>query len=99
MSLATSMKGLFLLSALGITVSAGAGSPEETKRVWTFHTQDDAATVQTANYFFDAAFVTRFRKGDIIMAVMDVDGTPVFKQYVVTVANSTTCTIVLQTVA
>jgi hypothetical protein len=79
--MAYNQKGLAVVNPGGV---AGAVGVEETKRVLSYHTNDDAATVQTANYFPAAA---QLRKGDIILAGLDVDGaTPVGKMYIVTAA-------------
>ena len=61
-----------------------------------FGTPDAAATVETSGYFNAAR--GRLAKGDIIMAAMVIDGTPVLKNYVVTaVPASGNVTIALQT--
>jgi hypothetical protein len=57
-------------------------------------TADAAATVEAANYL--NASVKRLPKGTVIQAVMAIGGTPVLKQYVVTVNSGTAVTIALQ---
>jgi hypothetical protein len=90
--MAYSLKGLSIVATAGV---AGLAGVEETKRILAYHTNDDAATVQTAAYFPVTALL---RKGDVIMAAMDVDITPVLKIYVVTVAPvGVAPTIALQT--
>ncbi len=84
-------KGLFRVSHLG-SVGTGAGS---VKSLHTFHTNDDAATVETAGYFNDQ--VKQFALGDIILAVLDLDGTMVMKSYVVSALTATVVTITVGT--
>lgn len=59
-------------------------------------TNDDAATIQAANYFNPLA--AQVSKGDLFEVSIDVDGTAVTKSYVVSSANgATTVTLALQT--
>ena len=89
--MAANIKGLRMISEIG-----NAGSPDTVLRCFGYVTNDDAATVQTANYFLNTFF--QFRKGDIIMACMDVDGTAVLKSYIVSAVSATAATLTLQTV-
>lgn len=57
-------------------------------------TTEAAAAVETAGYFNSAA--GRLPKGSIISAVMAHGGTPVLKQYVVTVNTGAAVTVALQ---
>lgn len=73
----------------GGAISSGAGS---TKSVWHYATNDTQAEVEASGYF-NAAYAF-LAKGDIIQASLDVDGTPVAKNYIVTSATgATTVTI------
>jgi hypothetical protein len=77
--------------------SWGAGSEKVFAR-FDYVIEDAAAVVEAANYF-NAAKNT-LKKGDVITAVMDVNGaTPKLKQYIVTSNNGTTVVIALQSTA
>lgn len=60
-------------------------------------TPDNAAAVEGAGYL--NASVSRLPKGTRIEAVMVINGTPVTKNYVVTVNTGSAVTIAIQTVA
>lgn len=83
--------GLFRVSGLG-SVGAGAGS---VKSMWTYHTADDAATVETAGYFNSQAKLMAV--GDIIFAVLLIGGAQVTKGYHVTANTGTVVTIAAST--
>ena len=66
--------------------------PDNTKgSLWMLTSNDLAATIEAASYLNAAAGM--LRKGDVIMASLDNDGTPVGKDYIVT-AISPNVTIV-----
>lgn len=62
-----------------------------------YTTPDAAATVEAAGYFNSA--YKWLAKGDIIVAVMAFNGTPVLKHYVVTASAAGGVTVVLQATA
>ncbi|MBL4837660.1 MAG: hypothetical protein JKY34_08775 [Kordiimonadaceae bacterium] len=66
-------------------------------RVFRYQTDDTAVVVEGANYF-DAA-QKLLTVGDAIMASMDLDGTPVLKNYIVTAAAAGAVTVGLQVTA
>jgi hypothetical protein len=88
--MAANIKGLRMISEIG-----NAGIPELVLRKFGYVTNDDAATVQTANYFLNTFF--QFRKGDQIDVSMDVDAAVVYKSYVVSAVSATAATLTLQT--
>jgi hypothetical protein len=63
--------------------------------LWFLATNETAAQVEAANYF--NAHAAALKKGSVILASLDVDGTIKTKQYVVTANDGTTVTIALQT--
>lgn len=63
--------GFRTLDAMG--VPAAALSPGNTKSWHTYTTNDDRATVETANYFDDLLLTQAVKKGDIIGISFDVD--------------------------
>lgn len=94
----------FCLSALQRTFQAnavgaatGVVKPTSTRSLWTYSTDDAAATVEAAGYFNDAA--KQLAVGDVVMCVMAFSGTPVLKSYVVTVNTGSAVTVVLQATA
>ncbi|WP_336800487.1 hypothetical protein [Kaistia sp. MMO-174] len=89
--MAFDLKGL-RRAVLGGTVGSGAGSQ---RSIYHYATNDDAATVETAGYFNGLA--SDLVVGDVIMASLDLDGTPVFKNYMVTANTGTVVTIAKQT--
>ncbi|RUV47441.1 MAG: hypothetical protein E5X07_21840 [Mesorhizobium sp.] len=60
-------------------------------------TTEAPAAVEAAGYFNSAA--ARLPKGSIVSAVMSHGGTPVLKNYVVTVNTGAAVTVAIQTVA
>lgn len=54
-------------------------------------TNDDAAAVETSNYFLELA--ARLKVGDQIFCSLDLDGTPAGRIYVVAAVNTTTVSI------
>jgi hypothetical protein len=61
----------------------GTGPDNVKGSVWAFVTNDTAAAIE-ANDFFNAAAGAHLRKGDIILAALDQDGTPESRMYSVT---------------
>ena len=60
----------------------GADDGDAVKNVYGYVTNDTAAQVE-ANAYFDGALNNGLGAGDIIMAILDDDGTPLMKQYMV----------------
>ena len=81
------VKGLYRIAAGG-AIGIGANSVKST---YSYHTNDDAAAVETSGYFNGAAAL--FSKGDIILAALDIDGTPALRSYVVSANDGATVTI------
>lgn len=54
-------------------------------------TNDDAAAVETSNYFL--GLYDRLKIGDQIFCSLDLDGTPAGRIYIVTASSSTTVTV------
>lgn len=63
--------------------STGAGG-DKTCRVWVLAVTENAAAVETANAL--DVFLGHWQKGDVVIASMVRDGTPVGKCYIVTAA-------------
>ncbi len=80
-------KGLRRLSHGGVV---GAGSAN-IQSLWHYATNDAAAVVEAANYFNSAA--GSLVVGDIILASIDIDGTPTARKYVVLSNDGTTVAI------
>jgi hypothetical protein len=53
---------------------ASAHGNSDFPRIWTYKTIDDAAAINTAGYFNEAA--ADLKVGDLIYAYTDTDGTP-----------------------
>lgn len=75
----------FLASGLqafnnGGSLGSGEGS---VATLWHYHT-NDADTVVEANGYFDT---TALKAGDVVIASLDMDGTPEVKMYVVSVGT------------
>lgn len=85
--MAFDIKGYARIDAC-VAVGTGAGSVRSLIR---YATNDDAATVEAANYF--NALVAQVAIGDVIIASLDLDGTPLAKMYVVTAVSATAVTI------
>jgi hypothetical protein len=89
--MAFDQKGLSRIQSTG-SVGTGAGS---VKSVLHYATNDDASAVQTSGYFNSAAKILAL--GDVIIASLDLDGTPVLKNYMVTANTGSAVTIAAQT--
>lgn len=85
--MAFALAGLKPISFMG-SIGNGAGS---TRQLFTYVSNDDAATVEATGYF--ASVAPQFTVGDIIAASLDLDGTPVGKLYLVSAASKTAVTI------
>lgn len=59
--------------------------------LWHYKSNDAAAQIETANYFKSASDMVRVN--DLILANIDVDGTPSTKIYIVTANSSSTVTV------
>lgn len=75
--------GLKLVSTGG-AIGAGSGS---SKSIYHYATNDVDTVVETDAYFDDIDG-DPLKKGDLIMASIDVDGTPEVKMYIVAVGGS-----------
>nr|WP_321464004.1 hypothetical protein [uncultured Cohaesibacter sp.] len=91
--MAFSLNGFKRIVSVG-AIGTGSGS---VKSLCTYHTNDDAAAVETAGYFNNLA--PDLKKGDIILAGLDIDGAPKLKNYIVTAVTATAITIAAQTTA
>ncbi|MEO4045235.1 hypothetical protein AAFN47_26890 [Hoeflea sp. CAU 1731] len=87
------LKGFKTITHIGTTTGA-AGS---NRALHAYLTNDDAAAVETSDYFNDLS--DRLKVGDIILASLDLDGSPALKNYIVTDITSGAVTIAAQTVA
>lgn len=73
---------------IGVMGVPSATSHEgEVRQVHTFITNDDAATVETANYFDSLLTPAIVKTGDLLLVSIDNDGTPRFGSYVITVSG------------
>lgn len=61
------------------------GSAGSNRALHSYVTNDDAAAIETANYFNTAA--GRCKTGDILLAGYDLDGTEGCRMYMLTVAS------------
>ncbi|MCI5075647.1 hypothetical protein [Oricola sp.] len=76
----------------GEGVSYGSGANIKQLCDWDYATSDDVATVETAGHFNDMADVMQV--GEIIDARLDLDGTPVFMQYMCSANDGTNVAII-----
>lgn len=65
----------------GAGISYGSGATIKQLQDWELATDDDAPTVETAGYFNALAGIMKL--GEKINARMDLDGTPAFREYIV----------------
>nr|WP_321482716.1 hypothetical protein [uncultured Cohaesibacter sp.] len=91
--MAFSLNGFKRVVSVG-AIGTGSGS---VKSFCTYHTNDDAAAVETAGYF--NALASDLQAGDIIMAGLDIDGAPALKNYIVSAVTASAVTIAAQTTA
>ncbi|MBG6211771.1 MULTISPECIES: hypothetical protein [Stappiaceae] len=80
--------GFYTISHIGTVDPATPGTMRN------FHgyvTNDDAAAVETGNYFL--SIYDRLKVGDQVHCSLDMDGTPAGKSYVVSASSSTTVSI------
>lgn len=78
----------------GVAIGAGNAS---VITLWQFATNDLATAVEAAGFFNGLA--DSMAVGDVILASMDLDGTPVMKTYTVTaISAAKVVTVALQTV-
>lgn len=80
--MAFDLEGLIVFTSGGAEAGQG-GTLTGVKKIWHYVT-NDADTVVEANGYFDT---TEMAKGDIIMASLDLDGTPEVKFYIVSVGT------------
>lgn len=52
-------------------------------QIFHYVSNDDATAVETANYFNQACETANLKKGDVVIASLDLDGTPAIKTYMV----------------
>lgn len=62
-------------------IGSAAGAAGTNRSLHAYVTNDDAAAVETSNYFNGIS--ERVKVGDIIMVSLDMDGTPAGRNYVV----------------
>lgn len=72
-------------------VSYGSGNAIKQLCDWKLATDDDVAAIETAGYFNSLASVLQV--GEIIAASIDLNGTPVFRHYMVSSNDGTTVAI------
>lgn len=77
------------------TVGAIGNGPGSIKSQCAYCTNDDAAAVEATGYFNDLH--ADLAKGDTIQVSMDIDATPVLKNYIVTGIAAKVVTIAKQT--
>lgn len=86
--MAFDVNGFRTLSHIGTVTTSTPGS---NRNFHAYVTNDDAAAVETGNYFL--ALWERLKVGDQIHCSLDMDGTPAGKSYVVSASSSTTVSI------
>lgn len=74
----------FVFNSLRALSTMGPVSTEQPEPVFYSYNTNDADTVVETDAYFDTSFL---KKGDIIMAALDVDGTPEIKFYIVSVGT------------
>lgn len=80
----------------GAGISYGAGASIKQLQDWELATDDDAPTVETAGYFNALAGIMKV--GEKIVARLDLDGTPAFREYIVSANTGTVVTITRENV-
>ncbi|MER8380709.1 hypothetical protein [Mesorhizobium sp. M1399] len=80
----------------GAGISYGSGATIKQLQDWELATDDDAATVETAGYF--NALAALMKIGEKIIARLDLDGTPAFREYIVSANTGTVVTITRENV-
>ncbi|CAN7376314.1 hypothetical protein LJR231_002263 [Phyllobacterium sp. LjRoot231] len=73
------------------------GSAGANRSLHAYVTNDDTAAVITAGYFNSLA--GRLKTGDIIMCSLDLDGTPMLRNYIVVTNTGAVVTVAAQNVA
>ena len=73
------------------------GTAGENRSIWAYLTNDDTSAIETAGYF--NSHYQYLKKGDIIFASIDLDGTPLLRNYIVAASSSSGVTITKQSVA
>jgi hypothetical protein len=74
-----------------------AGTAGENRSLWGYLTNDDTAAVETAGYF--TSHYPYMKKGDIIMCSLDLDGTAMLRNYIVSASSSSAVSITAQDVS
>lgn len=85
------ISGFKTLTHIG-SVDGAAGA---NRNLHAYVTNDDAATVEAADYFID--IYDRLKVGDQIMVSLDIDGTPGLRHYVVATSSVSGVTITRST--
>jgi hypothetical protein len=80
----------------GAGISYGSGANIKQLQDWELATDDDAPTVETAGYFNSLAGIMKV--GEKIVARLDLDGTPAFREYIVSANDGTNVTITRENV-
>lgn len=82
--MAFNRNGLVEIMHMG-TITGEAG---DRTILWSYVTNDDQAAFETAGYVTGMSH--KIRKGDVLLASLDNDATPMLRNYIVTAVNKTT---------
>lgn len=78
-------------------IGSAAGAAGSNRAFHGYVTVDDAAAVETSDYFL--SIYARLKVGDVIMASLDIEGTPTVRTYVVATSAAGGVTIARETTA
>jgi hypothetical protein len=84
--MAYNAQGLKLMVDGGSIAGSGYPNPASCKSIYSYVTNDDAETVEADGYF-DGIANDPLVAGDIILAALDIDGSPTARTYVVSVGG------------
>ncbi|MGX1496885.1 hypothetical protein ACSSV1_001921 [Labrenzia sp. MBR-25] len=84
--------GFRTIAHIGTVDASLAGS---VRNIHAYITNDDAAGVETTDYFL--TLYDRLKIGDVIFCSLDLDGTPTVRLYVVTASSASSVTIARET--
>ncbi len=85
------------ISRINVGTALGAAGAAKSLSIWHLVTDDLATAVEAANYFDTLS--DSMEVGDIILAAVDVDGTPKFKVYGVSAIAAGVVTVIRSIVA
>lgn len=80
----------------GAGISYGSGATIKQLQDWELATDDDAPTVETAGYFNPLAAI--MKKGEKIVARLDLDGVPAFREYICSANDGTNVAVTRENV-